>query len=81
MLGQERPLIGDIVDLHPDGLASSVAGARLHANQHRIRATLRSLQSGAELVAVPWHHAIVVIRAQKNASRYCARFTSMKRAP
>ena len=39
----------------------AVTGARLDADHHGIRAGLRVLQLGGELVAVPGHYAIVVI--------------------
>ncbi len=40
---QERPLVRDLLDLHPGGLAGTVAGSGLHSDESRIVAALSML--------------------------------------
>ena len=37
---QERPLVGDLLDLHPGRFAGTVTGAGLHPDEQRVLATL-----------------------------------------
>ena len=75
VLHEERPLIGDLLDLLGRRFAGPVAGARLDASQHGCVARLAVLQLGDELETVAGNDPIVRVRRRHERRRiFCALF-------
>src|SRR6185312_11142214 len=66
---RERPLVGVVLDLHPQRLSRAVPGPRLDPYQDRVGAALPRLESRGELVAVPRSDTVVVIRGGHQSGR------------
>src|SRR5689334_2826085 len=61
VLRQKRPLVGKVIDLHPNRLTRAMTRAGLDTNEDRVGAELHGLQRGRELITVPGHDPVVVI--------------------